>query len=217
MTSAVFFDMDGTLIDSERFWQQAFLELAAREGLQDLDPERFYLGLIGATVDQCRHQIADWLPAAVEPDGFLSAWRARVDDLERGQVHLKPGARELVEALRLAQVPMAVVTSSERASALALLARSDLLPAMEFVIAADDVTRTKPDPEPYLMAARQMGVDIADCVIFEDSNTGTTAALDAGARVAQIPDLIPPSAELRGAGHVIADSLLEAAGRLGLI
>ncbi len=75
----------------------------------------------------------------------------------------------------------------------------------------------KPAPDIYLKAAEALGVVAADCVAFEDSDPGTRAAMASGAVVVQVPDVTPPSAGLRGAGHVIADDLLIGARRVGLI
>jgi HAD superfamily hydrolase (TIGR01509 family) len=122
----------------------------------------------------------------------------------------QPGARELLAAVAALGVPQALVTSSYRELADPFAATAALF---DVVVAGDDVSAPKPDPEPYLTAAERLGVDIARCVVVEDSPTGITSGAASGARVLavevfrEIPDL--PGLSVTGSlADVTVDDLL---------
>src|SRR5690606_17921501 len=119
---------------------------------------------------------ADLLPAHVVPEAVARIEDLEVEDVPGGGVHLLPGTRDLLDALPAER--WAVVTSATRRLAEVRLGAVGVLP--KTLIAADDVTRGKPDPEPYLLAARALGVDPADCVVFEDAPAGLQAGRAAG-------------------------------------
>ena len=100
-----------------------------------------------------------------------------------------PGARELMESLHLANIPMALVSASPRLIVDAALSNFENIP-FKATISADDVKKTKPDPEGYIKAAQLLGVDIRNCLILEDSITGVTAGRASGARVIAVPHLV---------------------------
>ena len=112
---------------------------------------------------------------------------------------------------------MGVATSTQTEQACSQLERGGLLPHLKCVIGGDLVEKHKPNPEVYHKVAELLGVKAFDCVAFEDSETGTRAAVSSGAQTIQVPDLIPPSDDLVKLGHVIAFNLLEGALNIGLI
>jgi HAD superfamily hydrolase (TIGR01509 family) len=187
-TEAVLFDMDGLLIDSEPLWLEAETAVMARLGADWTTADQAQL-LGGSLVRTVRYllgkatrpaspaQVAEWL-------------MTRVTELigDRG-VPLRPGARELLAEVAAAGLPHALVTSSERGFMEAVLARTGL--RFDVLVCADDVTMTKPDPEPYLLAAKLLGADPARCVALEDSPNGVASAQAAGCRVIAVPSLIP--------------------------
>ena len=124
---------------------------------------------------------------------------------------LKPGAADLLAAPDL---PRVLVTSTGREGAHRKLAVAGIAHAFAHVITLHDVSAPKPAPEPYLLAARLLGVNPARCLVFEDSETGAEAAHRAGCVVVQVPDMLPASGD--HADHVVA-TLLEGAQRLGLM
>jgi HAD superfamily hydrolase (TIGR01509 family) len=127
----------------------------------------------------------------------------------------RPGARELLEALRAEGVPSALVTMSWRSLADAVVAA---LPdgAFAVVVTGDEVAHGKPHPEPYRAAARLLGVEPEDCVAIEDSNTGAKSAVAAGCTVLCVPHHVPI---LEGERRVFVDSLrgLDTAGLADLV
>jgi HAD superfamily hydrolase (TIGR01509 family) len=115
---------------------------------------------------------------------------ARVIVQVREHVPWRPGARELLASLREAGVPSALVTMSWRSLADAVVAA---LPegTFEVLITGDEVEHGKPHPEPYLAAARALGVEVADCVAIEDSPTGVRSAVTAGVPTLAVPHVVP--------------------------
>jgi HAD superfamily hydrolase (TIGR01509 family) len=120
-------------------------------------------------------------------------------------VDVMPGAYELLDALRAERVPVALVTSSLGEIADAVL-KSVGRDRFDAVVTADDVTRTKPDPEPYLTAAKLLGVEPVRCVVLEDSPNGVAAATAAGCAVVAVPSLLPIE---RAPGRRVVSSLTE--------
>ncbi|MFD4573139.1 HAD family hydrolase [Streptomyces sp. NPDC058417] len=168
---ALLFDNDGTLVSTlasvERCWT-----LWARE--YGISAEEFgRVPLHGRTAVEI---VADLVPAALVPEAVARVEELEVADVPNGGVELLPGTRAFLDALPADR--WAVVTSATRRLAEARLATVGIRP--KTLVTADDVTRGKPDPEPYLRAARALGVEPADCVVFEDAPVGLAAGRAAG-------------------------------------
>ncbi|MGV9243775.1 HAD-IA family hydrolase [Streptomyces sp. NPDC003710] len=183
---AVLFDMDGTLVDTERLWWEAVERVAAGLGRTlgaDDQPE-----VLGRPVEHT----AGWLasltgaPAA----GLAAALHGEFAERVRDGVVPRPGALGLLDALAREGVPTALVTASPRAVADTVL---EVLGAARFAVSvtADDTEHTKPAPDPYLAACRALGVDPAGCVAVEDTPTGVASAEAAGCAVLAVPSLAP--------------------------
>ncbi|MGW5734392.1 MULTISPECIES: HAD family hydrolase [Streptomyces] len=167
---ALLFDNDGTLISSMESVYRCWRRLAQEYGITAEAFERVELhGRPAAEI------IADMLPAERVPEAVARIEELEVSDVAGGVV-LLPGTLELLSALPPER--WAVVTSAGRRLAEARLAEVGIAPGM--LIAADDITRGKPDPEPFLLAAAKLGVDPARCVVFEDAPAGLTAGRAAG-------------------------------------
>ena len=110
---------------------------------------------------------------------------------------VKAGAIELLDFLRQHRLPLAIVTSSSQATVKKHLGRAGLLDRFDAIATRDDVVRSKPYPDVYLEAARRLGVAAENCIAFEDSNTGLTAAHAAGTMAIMVPDIVPPTEEVR--------------------
>jgi HAD superfamily hydrolase (TIGR01509 family) len=150
-------------------------------------------------------------------DAFNAHWDARIEARFAQEIPLKHGALQLVLILAASVYGMAVATSTKTSTARTHLARAGLLPYIRDVIGGDLVERGKPYPETYHKAAALLGLTASQCIAFEDSETGTRAALASGALTVQIPDLVAPSDDLISHGHIIAPTLLEGAITAGLI
>ena len=208
MFDAVIFDLDGTLIDSEAVTQAAGIEAFASLGVA-VEPA-FLHSLIGIDDHTSAGVIRSRFPD-LDTEAFATAWTREVRARYQNGVPLKPGTAEVLAAITL---PKALATSSTRSQADNKLALTGLASHFAHVVTYDDVATPKPHPEPYLLAARLLGVDPSRCLAFEDSETGARSAHAAGMTVVQIPDIVPATGEY---AHHVAPDLLTAARRLGLI
>ncbi|MFE0676823.1 HAD-IA family hydrolase [Streptomyces sp. NPDC058867] len=180
---AVLFDMDGTLVDTERLWWEAVTRVAGRPLTGADEPQ-----VLGRPVEHT----AAWLAVTTgRPAADLAeALHREFADRVRAGIVPRPGALGLLDALAREGVPTALVTASPRAVADTVLA---VLGADRFAVSvtADDTEHTKPAPDPYLAACRALGVDPAACVAVEDTPTGVSSAEAAGCTVLAVPSLAP--------------------------
>ncbi len=207
MFKAILFDLDGTLIDTESLAMKAGMEAFAEIG----HPvnEGFMHRLVGIDLPTSAALIAREMPLA-DLGALNRHWDLLFKAGMAAGLTLKPGVRAFLEARVL---PMAVVTSSGREGALHKLALTGIGGFFDQVITYDDVKRPKPDPEPYLLGARLMGVTPAECVAFEDSETGAEAAHRAGCCVVQVPDVVPSKGKW---AHHLARDMATGARMAGL-
>ncbi|WP_405559644.1 HAD family hydrolase [Streptomyces canus] len=168
---ALLFDNDGTLVSSLESVHRCWARWAEEFGITAEEFAR--VELHGRPAVEIA---ADLLPADVVPQALARIEQLEVEDVPNGGVHLLPGTRAFLDALPADR--WAVVTSATRRLAEARLEAVGILP--KTLVAAADVTRGKPDPEPYLLAARELGVDPARCVVFEDAPAGLRAGRAAG-------------------------------------
>jgi HAD superfamily hydrolase (TIGR01509 family) len=203
--SAVLFDMDGLMLDTERLlyaaWQRAMADFGYEAS------EEVFLASVGTTVART-NQI---LRAAYGPDFPLEATNNRTGDYVWQEVDahgapLKPGLLALLDYLEARGIPKAVASSSERATIDRLLGSVDLLWRFAVTVAGDEVAHGKPAPDIFLLAASRLGVEPGRCLVLEDSEPGARAAHAAGMAVIIVPDLKPPSDEVaRLAAAVLPD------------
>lgn len=183
----VLFDMDGTIIDSEPYWMKAERELVESHGGTWSDEQGF------ALVGQGLWASASLLQAAgvdQDADGIVAQLSARVLEQIEEAVPWRPGVLDLFRQLGDHDIPCALVTMSLRANAQALAfaaAREIGHEVFRIIVAGDDVTKPKPDPEAYVTGAALLGLDVGECVAFEDSSFGATSAFSAGAITIGVP------------------------------
>ncbi|MCC3765233.1 HAD family phosphatase [Glycomyces sp. TRM65418] len=191
---AVLFDMDGTLVDSERVWDTGIEELARLLG-GTLDPA-VRARMVGTNEDDSVTMLLESLgrPLTEAPERVM--WlRRRMKQLFAEGVDWKPGAQELLLEARAAGVPTALVTSTPRELAEIIIGRMGP-DRFDITVCGDEVDQRKPDPEPYRTAAEKLGVDIERCVALEDSVSGVGSALAAGAVTLAIPSEVELPADL---------------------
>jgi HAD superfamily hydrolase (TIGR01509 family) len=201
--AGVLFDMDGLLVDTEPLWFEVESGVMARLGgsWRDSDQQALVGGSLARSLDYL-------LSKATRPASRETVARWMVDDmvelLTTRPVPAMPGARELVAEVAAAGVPYGLVTSSEGPVMTAVLDR--LAMTFPLTVCGDDVTRSKPDPEPYLLAAAKVGADPRHCVALEDSPNGVAAAEAAGCITVAVPSLVPIPPR---AGRLVVGSLAE--------
>jgi HAD superfamily hydrolase (TIGR01509 family) len=196
---AVLFDMDGTLVDTERIWWQAVEHVASTLGYELTDAD--VPDVLGRPVEHTANLLrrATGAPSVSLAADLHREFAARVE----ARVVVRPGAVELLDRLPACGITVGLVSASPRSIVNTVLRA---LGASRFTVtvSADDTERTKPAPDPYLLAARTLGVPATACVAVEDSPAGVHSAEVAGCPVLAVPSLtpIPPAP-----GRVVLDSL----------
>ncbi|MFI5686339.1 HAD family hydrolase [Streptomyces sp. NPDC051636] len=185
---AVLLDMDGTLVDTEGFWWDVEAEVFARLG-HTLD-ESWRHVVVGGPMARS----AGFLIEATGADITLAELSVLLNDGFEDRIGhalpLMPGAARLLAELYEHQIPTALVSASHRRIIDRVL--TSLGPQhFALSIAGDEVSRTKPHPDPYLLAAVGLGVDPARCAVVEDTATGVAAAEAAGCQVVAVPSVAP--------------------------
>lgn len=181
---AVLCDMDGTLVDTEPYWEIAKLDLAARHGVpftsEDTD------ALVGRSMMITVQAMRD----AGVPMEEADVLAALVDDVAaRVHDHIPwlPGAQDFLVRMADEGIPLALVTQAWEPVARQIVEASN--GALHVLVSGADVTHPKPHPEPYEMAAQHLGVDVRQCVAIEDSPAGVESAERAGATVLVLPGI----------------------------
>ncbi|HLR94859.1 MAG TPA: HAD family phosphatase [Jiangellaceae bacterium] len=194
LPAAVLWDLDGTLVDTEPSWNAAQHRLIASYG--GTWSEEHALQVVGSDLLDSAHYIKAVGGIPLEPEQIVARLVSEVLSVLHTEITWRPGARELLTALRARDVPCALVTMSYRVLAEAVVAA---LPAGTFAttVTGDEVEHGKPHPEPYLTAARSLGVAPERCVVIEDSVTGSTSGAAAGAMVLAVPNAVAVPAATR--------------------
>jgi len=184
---AVFFDMDGLMVDSEPEWFKSETEVTAKFGYNWSEEDQ--IACLGGPLTRVGQYMHDKCEGAETPEYFTQTLIDTQAFKMRGNTPTMPGALELVRELQSHGVKTGLVSASPRNIVDAVLDNlgHDLFP---FSISSDDVERTKPNPDCYLKAAVMTDSDIQNCLVFEDSLTGMQAATSSGAYLIAVPHLV---------------------------
>ena len=184
---AVFFDMDGLLVDSEPEWLKSESQITAAYGYQWTSQDQ--VACLGGPLSRVGQYMHDKCNQAETPDFFTRKLVEVQSEKMRSHTPFMPGAYELVKDLQKNGVKTGLVSASPRIIVDAVLDNvgAELFP---FSISSDDVERTKPHPDAYLKAAELTNSAIENCLVFEDSLTGVGAATSSGAWLVAVPHLV---------------------------
>ena len=199
--SAVFFDMDGLLVDSEPLWLISETQMMAEHGYQWLASDQ--AACLGGPLDRVGEYMSGLIGGKRDGNSLTLEIIDRMIEKFKGDLPFMPGAIELINDLRAHGVPLTLVSASPRSLVDAALSNFEENPFVRS-ISSGDVKVSKPDPEGYLLAAASGGHDISNSLVLEDSLTGVTAAKASGAWVLAVPHLVP----IEKSGRVdVTDSL----------
>jgi HAD superfamily hydrolase (TIGR01509 family) len=193
---AVLLDMDGTLLDTEKVYFESLIAALNACGFTD-DVAPLCRAMVGLPGPDCGRLLIDRYGDDFPLAEITKAFVASRDEFIGAGLPLKHGTIELLDALQAIECPFAIVTSSSRRTAHEHLTLAGIRSRFDTILTRDDVTRGKPSPDLYLLAAARLDVKPELCVAVEDSNHGVTAAHAAGAITIMVPDMVPPTEESR--------------------
>jgi HAD superfamily hydrolase (TIGR01509 family) len=184
---AVFFDMDGLMVDSEPEWFKSEIEVTRKFGYNWTDEDQ--VACLGGPLSRVGKYMHDKCNGAETPEYFTQTLIDTQALKMRGNTPTMPGALNLVRDLQSRGVKTGLVSASPRIIVDAVLDNlgHQLFP---FSISSDDVPHTKPHPDCYLKAATMTASNIQNCLVFEDSLTGMNAAMSSGAYLIAVPHLV---------------------------
>jgi HAD superfamily hydrolase (TIGR01509 family) len=205
MLKAILFDLDGTLIDSEHFYLDSWNEILTEAGAQ-LTFDDWNSNYMGTTVHANAQKLKEKYNIPDPIDELIARRRQlTINRFKTTDVGLMPFVRENLEYYQTKGLKMAVATSSQREDVDAIFERNGLAPFFEFIITRNDVANGKPHPESYLRCVEQLGVQKHECVVFEDTYTGVTAAKAAGLTCYAIQSNIAEHPKLTAADGIFID------------
>ena len=205
--TAVIFDLDGVLLDSEVVWNEARRELVTESGGHwRADAQRAMMGM--SSVEWSRY-MRDRLGVPLSAEEIRAAVVERLERGYRERLPLLPGAREAVRSLT-SRYPLALASSANRSIIALVLSLAGLADCFQAAVSSEEVARGKPAPDVYLEAARRISKAPASCAAVEDSANGIRAAEAAGMRVIAIPNrAFPPDDEALTHADLVLASIEE--------
>ncbi len=204
----VIFDMDGVIFDSERTFYLCWQEVMDRYGFAF--SEKIYDRTLGLTEDASREvffsEYGQDFPIDDVRKDVLAIYRERYDN---GSMPVKKGAEALLRALCENGAGVALASSTYREDVIRMLDSAGLTAYFRKIITGEMVTRSKPAPDIFLLAAKELGAEPDTCYVIEDSYNGIRAAEAAGMKPLMVPDMLPPTEEMRAMARGIFRDLCE--------
>ncbi|MGT2442543.1 HAD family hydrolase [Ensifer adhaerens] len=191
----VVFDMDGLLFDTEALYRDAMIQTAAALGHNM--PVSLYLDTIGLSAEATRVLLRGRFGDAFDLAQFWERASAQFATMATTELRLKPGVVDLLDLLDGMGLPFAIATSSQHHDVQRNLDRHGLRDRFPTVVAFGDYDHGKPHPAPFLTAASRLGIAPQYCLALEDSHNGVRSASSAGMMTVVVPDLLPPTEEMK--------------------
>ena len=202
------FDMDGTLLDTERQYIDGYIELAKEWGLEL--PKELPYECMGLPREKVRQKYAEYYGEDFEFEKFKGEMMERLHKLwERDGIPVKTGVQELLDYCREREIPCAVATSTARESAVPMLKKAGLLEYFTSVVCGDEIKNGKPNPDIFLEGARRIGVPPEKCGGAEDSRSGICAVHSASMTAFFMIDVLEPDKEIEKTADYICSDMFK--------
>jgi HAD superfamily hydrolase (TIGR01509 family) len=186
MLSAIIFDLDGVLADSEPWWTEIDAKLLAEHGVTYRG--EYHRNVVGVSYRLAVEFYKNAFGLSVATDEMMRRRGEIATEFFANRVGLFPNVKEVLEELRQMKLHLAIATSSVSASARPFLDRHGLTKFFEVIVTGEEVEHGKPAPDIYLCAAQKLGIPAEACLVVEDALPGVAAAKAASMRVVAIPD-----------------------------
>ena len=212
MIQGVLFDMDGLMFDTEPLWSESWAPALALFGLpfkEGLDQSAR-----GSAGENLRAVIRSYYGPDCPAEEIIAAFDKIAHEKFLSPVPKKPGLDNLLDWLEARGIPMAVVSSSGEAVIRRNLDNWQMTSRFKAIISGEMVTRSKPDPEAFLLGAKAIGVAPASCLVLEDSHNGVRAGAAGGFVTVMVPDLMPDTPEMQQLYTCKCDNLNQVLGKL---
>lgn len=205
---AVVFDMDGLIFDSERLVLTCWEKLAGKYHLEGM--HEVMLRCIGTTKVKTKEIVLDRYGQDFPYDEYCVEASAMFHEISgRDGLPVKRGVCELLNYLREQDIPTALASSTRLAVVTQELQQAGLYQYFREIVGGDQLKRSKPEPDIYLMACERLGVPPESAYAIEDSYNGIRSAYSAGMKPIMVPDLLPPTEEMRKKSVIVAEDLLQ--------
>ena len=207
-TQAVILDLDGLIVDTEPLHQRAFAEFLARQGVRhEFTVAEYGKYFVGIPVTENARWLIERFNLRVSVNDVMAQREAIYEAMIADPANLAamPGVFDLIDRLSARGMPVAVASGSPRNQVDTVLRGLGITSRFGAIVAGTDVPRTKPAPDVYLSAAKQIGIAPAQCVAVEDSATGVAAAKAAGMRAIAVPNRYTAHQDLSHADACVND------------
>lgn len=206
--SAVVFDMDGVIFDSERLVLECWEKIGEKYHLKGMRDA--FLPCIGTNDIKTREIVLEHYGADFPYDEFRrESSRLYHSVVDHGGLPVKTGVRELLSYLKKCTIPIALASSTRLEVVTQELKQAGLYEYFGVVMGGDQLKRSKPEPDIYLMTCEKLGVQPKCTYAIEDSYNGIRSAYSAGMKPIMVPDMLPPTEEMREKSVVVLDDLLQ--------